>query len=80
MQIDRESLNRLLSLGDVQLKYVINKLAAENGVDLAALNVRPDDVEGARRVLAAATDEDLERIAAQIEAARTARGTRGMRG
>lgn len=80
MQFDRESLERLLSLGDNQLKYVMTKLAAENGVDLSALHISPDDLAGARQVLRSASDEDIARVAAQIEAARRARGSRGMRG
>ena len=80
MQFDREALNRLLSLSDNQLRFVMTKLAAENGVDLSALRISTDDLDGARRVLNSASDEEIGRIAEQIEAARRARGSRGVRG
>lgn len=80
MQFDREALNRLLSLSDNQLRFVMTKLAAENGVDLSALRISTDDLDGARRVLNSASDEEIGRIAEQIEAARRARGSRGARG
>lgn len=80
LQFDREALNRLLSLGDRELKFVITKLAAENGIDLSGFNVSADDIAGARRALSEASDEEIAQIAAQIEQARRTRGSRGMRG
>ena len=59
MRLDRKALDRLLSLNDRQLRTVIDKLATEYGLDLSALQVAPGDMEGLRRVLRAASDEEL---------------------
>lgn len=66
MQINRENLEKLLSLGDLQLKMVINKIAAEGGIDPAEFNIDASSVESIRRVLGSASDADLERIAEQF--------------
>ena len=67
MQIDRRSLERLLSMNDRQLTNVINRLAAESGIDMSAFNVDPKDIAGVRRALSTATDEDLRRVTEQYE-------------
>lgn len=67
MQIDRESLEKLLSLNDRQLKLVINKLAADSGIDPAAFNINTQDIESIRRALSTATDSDLARVAEMYE-------------
>ena len=68
MQINRESLDKLLSLNDFQLKMMINRLAAQGGIDTAQFNIDPSSIESIRRVLSSATDADLERIAEQYAA------------
>lgn len=68
MQINRESLDKLLSLNDFQLKMMINRLAAQGGIDPAEFNIDPGSIESIRRVLSSATDKDLERIAEQYAA------------
>ena len=68
MQINRESLDKLLSLNDFQLKLMINKLATQGGIDPAEFNIDTGSIESIRRVLSSATDADLERIAAQYAA------------
>ena len=65
MNINRENLDKLLSLNDFQLKMMINKLASQSGIDPKDLNIDPSSVESIRRVLSSATDADLERIATQ---------------
>ena len=67
MQIDRASLERLLSLNDRQLKMIITKLAQDSGIDPSSLNINPSDVQSIRRALGSATDSDLARIAAMYE-------------
>lgn len=67
MQIDREALEKLLTLNDRQLKMVIGKLAADSGIDPASLNIAPKNIESIRRALSSATDADLERIAQAYE-------------
>lgn len=65
MQINRDGLNRLLKMNDVQLKMIISRLVAESGIDPAQFNIDPSSIESIRRVLSSATDADLERIAEQ---------------
>ena len=67
MQIDREALEKLLTLNDRQLKMVIGKLAADSGIDTESLNIDPKSIESIRRALSSATDADLERIARAYE-------------
>ncbi|MBQ2378183.1 MAG: hypothetical protein II297_07270 [Clostridia bacterium] len=66
MILDRNALNRLLSLNDKQLKAVLERLAAESGLDLSALNVSPDDIASVRSALSGATDRDLEEAARKL--------------
>lgn len=67
MQIDREALNKLLSLNDRQLKTVINKLAADSGIDLSGFNINTKDINSVRQGLASATDSDIARVAELYE-------------
>lgn len=66
MILDRNALNRLLSLNDKQLKAVLERLAAESGLDFSALNVSPDDIASVRSALSGATDRDLEEAARKL--------------
>ena len=77
MQIDRRSLERLLTLNDRQLGLIITKLAAESGIDPATLNINPNDIASVRRALSSATDEDLKNIASQYEDYKRNGGKRG---
>jgi len=67
MQIDRESLEKLLTLNDRQLKLVINKLAADSGIDPREFNINTQDIESIRRALSSASDSDLARVAEMYE-------------
>ncbi len=67
MQIDRESLEKLLTLNDRQLKVVINRLAAESGIDPATFNINTSDIQSIRRALMSASDADLARVAEMYE-------------
>ena len=66
MILDRNALNRLLSLNDKQLKAVLERLAAESGLDLSALNVSPDDIASVMSALSGATDRDMEEAARKL--------------
>ena len=70
MQIDRASLEKLLTLNDRQLQAVIVQLAARSGIDPAEFHIDPKNVQSIRRALQGASDEDLARIAQQYEANR----------
>ncbi len=66
MQLDKNSLERLLGMSDAQLKFVINKLAVEAGLDLSAFNISGNDIASIRRALGNATDEDIARATQQL--------------
>ena len=72
MQLDRNALEKLLNMNDAQLKYVINKLAVDAGLDLSGFNISTNDIGSIRRALAGASDEDIARAAEQLK-----RGRRG---
>lgn len=59
MKLDRRALDRLLQMNDAQLRTFVDKLAGEYGLDLSALSVREGDMEGLRRALRMASDEQL---------------------
>lgn len=67
MQINRESIDRLLSMNDAQLKMIIKHLAAQSGIDPAQFNIDTNSIDSIRRALSGATDEDLRSIAEQYE-------------
>ncbi len=66
MMLDRNALNRLLSLNDRQLKTVMERLATDSGLDLSSFNISPDDIASIRSALSGATDSDLEKAAQQL--------------
>ena len=59
MQIDRRSLEGLLSLNDRQLMTIINRLVATSGIDPAQFNIDPKDVASIRTAISSASDEEL---------------------
>ena len=67
MEINRDSINRLLSLNDRQLKSIIQNLAKESGINPAEFNIDTESIESIRRALSTASDEDLKQIAEQYE-------------
>lgn len=70
MQLDRQALNKLLTLNDRQLMLLIGRLAAESGINPADFNIDPSSIESIRSALRTATDDDLRRIAEQYEASK----------
>ena len=67
MQINRENLDKLLSLNDRQLKMMIQRIAVQSGIDPKDFNIDTNSIESIRRVLGSASDADLARIAEQYE-------------
>ena len=67
MKLDRKNLNRLLAMNDAQLRAMVDKLATEYGVDLSSFSVKEGDMQSLRRAIANATDEDLLRLAEQVQ-------------
>lgn len=62
MKLDKRMVNRLLSLDDEQLGNVIKSIAAESGIDPAALGLNPENVQSIRAVLGMARQEDLQQM------------------
>jgi len=66
MQIDKKSLNMLLSLNDAQLVNVIKTISEKSGVDLSSFNITANDVKSIRYALENASDEDIKRAQESI--------------
>lgn len=62
MQLDKKSLDRLLSLNDDQLRMVLRGLLKEYGVDPATVPLEQFDMGKLRGALSTATDEDIQRF------------------
>lgn len=67
MEIKRESIDKLLSLNDWQLKMIIQRLIAESGIDPSQFNIDTNSIESIRRALTTASDAELKQIAEQYE-------------
>ena len=74
MQIDREAIDKLLTLNDRQLKTIIQRLANDSGIDPAQFNIDPQSIASIRSALTNASDDDLRAIAEQYEANQKGRG------
>ncbi len=62
MQIDRKTLQYLLSMNDEKLIALLQKIAQESGISPSALGANPNDIRSIRAALGSATEEDLKRI------------------
>ena len=67
MQINRENLDKLLSMNDRQLKMIIQHLVAQSGINPKEFNIDTSSIQSIRTALSDATDEDLKKIAEQYE-------------
>ena len=67
MQIDRNALNKMLSLSDRQLQMLIEKLVTEYGLDLSHFKVREGDLAGLRYAMKNASDEELLALTKQLD-------------
>ncbi len=76
MQLDRAALDKLLSMGDSQLKFIITKLAVDNGLDLSTFNITSTDIASIRSALQNATDADIALAAEQLSQHRRGGGRR----
>ena len=66
MTLDRNAVDKLLSLNDRQLALVIKKLTAEAGIDPTMLQINTSNIAAIRAALSVATDEDLQRATEQL--------------
>ena len=62
MQIDERMLKRLLAMNDEQLGQMIQKIAAETGIDPAQLGINPQSIESVRSALGSIGENELEGI------------------
>ena len=62
MKLDKRMVNRLLTLDDEQLGNVIKSIAAESGIDPAALGLNPNSIQSIRTALGMAREEDLKHM------------------
>ena len=62
MQIDERMLRKLLAMNDEQLGLMIQKIAAESGIDPAQLGINPQNIESVRSALGSSGEDELEGI------------------
>jgi hypothetical protein len=62
MQIDERMLKRLLAMNDEQLGQMIQKIAAETGIDPAQLGINAQSIESVRSALGSIGEDELEGI------------------
>ncbi|MBE6575007.1 MAG: hypothetical protein E7654_01885 [Ruminococcaceae bacterium] len=67
MQFDRKSVDRMLNMEDDSLRQLIAGLARDAGIDPAALKVSAADLAALRRAVGSMSDEELRRMAGQLE-------------
>lgn len=70
MEFDRSALSRLLSLNDMQLKFLVNKFARDYGLDLASYNVTEGDISSVRRALENLSDDQLRDLGQRFSGGR----------
>ena len=61
-------------MNDAQLAAVIQKIAAEAGVNPAQLGLNPDNIDNVRRALGSATETDIEQMKAIYDSYRNGKG------
>ena len=62
MQIDERMLKKLLAMNDEQLGQMIQKIAAESGIDPAQLGINPQNIESVRSALGSIGEDELAGI------------------
>lgn len=76
MQIDERMLKKLLAMNDEQLGQMIQKIAAESGIDPAQLGINPQNIESVRSALGSIGEDELEGINRLYEDYRRGKGNR----
>ncbi len=59
MQLDKKSIDRLLSMNDRALEELVRRVAAESGIDPRALGLNIENIQSLRTALSSATEADL---------------------
>ena len=73
MQLDRRMLERVLNMNDEQLRELIEKIAAETGIDPSALGLNTASIDSIRQALGSATDGDLQQLGDAYDSYRKSR-------
>ena len=76
MQIDERMLKKLLAMNDEQLGQMIQKIAAESGIDPTQLGINPQNIESVRSALGSIGEDELEGINRLYEDYRRGKGNR----
>ena len=76
MKIDERMFKKLLAMNDEQLGQMIQKIAAESGIDPAQLGINPQNIESVRSALGSIGEDELEGINRLYEDYRRGKGNR----
>ncbi len=68
MELNRNAIAMLLALDDTQLKFIINRLAVNMGIDTEYFGLKQQDVSVIRRRLSELTDADIAEAKRQMDA------------
>ena len=66
MNLDQNSVRKLLALNDTQLRMVLRKLAADYGVDLSDFPLGADELAQIRGLLSVADPQQIEQMLARF--------------
>lgn len=66
MNFNRDSLKKVLALGDEELAQIVREIAAESGVDTSSIVLGKPELAKLRAVLSLASDEDISRMIAGL--------------
>ena len=66
VNLDQNSVKKLLALNDAQLRMVLRRLAADYGVDLSGFPLGAEDLARIRGVLSMADPQQVEQLLAQF--------------
>lgn len=67
MNLDKNSIGKLLALDDARLAVVIRQLASSAGISPSSLNLGQSELNAIRQALSMATEGDLSRAAELIK-------------
>lgn len=66
MNLDRESISKLLLLSDAEFEKVLREIAKEAGIDAENLVINKSDITKIRTFLSFAGDDDIARLLGQF--------------
>ena len=66
MNFDKEALSKLAKLSNEELRVILQKIAAESGVDTSNIKISDSDLSHLRAFLSMANEDDVARLIAQF--------------